>query len=227
MPHVGGDHTKRPGIKMHGMHMTIGEFLRAAEAAKLSPDTIAELAKPPEKPNGAAAAAATDGTGYAERRLARYCTELASKADGDGRNKFLNKALHQMGRMVGAGWIERDKVERDLKQVADSIGMDQRKSAELIGRRNGPVDKGMLEPPRGRRAGGGKPSEKEILLEITEDADLFRSPDGTAFADLDVNGHRETWPIRSKTFRLLLARRYYEKTGCAFRGIVSTDFTAS
>jgi len=23
-------------------------------------------------------------------------------------------------------------------------------------------------------------------------------PDGTAFADLDINGHRETWPIRRK-----------------------------
>jgi hypothetical protein len=76
-----------------------------------------------------------------------------------------------------------------------------------------PDDRADPHPDLGQKS--ARQSEKKILLEITEDAELFRSPDGTAVADLDVNGHRETWPIRSKTFRLLLARRYYEKTGGA------------
>ena len=37
-------------------------------------------------------------------------------------------------------------------------------------------------------------------------------PDGTGFADLDINGHRETWPIRAKGFRRWLARRFFEET---------------
>jgi hypothetical protein len=41
---------------------------------------------------------------------------------------------------------------------------------------------------------------------------------GTAFADLLVDGHRETWPIRSKRFRGWLRRRYYEATGSALNG---------
>jgi hypothetical protein len=36
--------------------------------------------------------------------------------------------------------------------------------------------------------------------------------DGTGFADLDVNGHRETWPTRSKGFRRWLTRRFFEET---------------
>src|SRR5206468_11818982 len=34
----------------------------------------------------------------------------------------------------------------------------------------------------------------------------------TGFADLNVNGHRETWPIRAKGFRRWLARRFFEET---------------
>jgi hypothetical protein len=47
---------------------------------------------------------------------------------------------------------------------------------------------------------------------------LFHTATGTAFADLMVDGHRETWPIRSKRFRGWLRRRYYEATGGAPSG---------
>ena len=41
---------------------------------------------------------------------------------------------------------------------------------------------------------------------------LFHTATGTAFADLMIDGHRETWPIRSKPFRAWLRRRYYQAT---------------
>lgn len=44
------------------------------------------------------------------------------------------------------------------------------------------------------------------------DAGLFHAADGTSYADLEINGHRETWPIRSKGFKRWLARRFYEAT---------------
>ena len=43
--------------------------------------------------------------------------------------------------------------------------------------------------------------------------DLFHTAIGTAFADITVDGHRETWPIRSKRFRAFLRRSYYLATG--------------
>ena len=46
-------------------------------------------------------------------------------------------------------------------------------------------------------------------------ADLFHAPDGTGYADLDINGHRETWPVRSKGFTRWLARAFFEETNGA------------
>src|SRR5262249_50610169 len=43
--------------------------------------------------------------------------------------------------------------------------------------------------------------------------ELFHTPNGIAFADLLTDGHRETWPIRSKRFRTWLRRCYYYATG--------------
>jgi hypothetical protein len=64
-------------------------------------------------------------------------------------------------------------------------------------------------------AGGRGATQADILIDLAQSAGLFHAPDGTAFADLDVNGHRETWPIRRKGFRRWLARRYFEATGGA------------
>jgi len=75
------------------------------------------------------------------------------------------------------------------------------------------LDEAMAE--ESGKTGGRGPSQSDILLELAQTAELFHSPDGTSFADLDINGHRETWPIRTKGFRGWLARRYFEATGGA------------
>jgi hypothetical protein len=46
-------------------------------------------------------------------------------------------------------------------------------------------------------------------------SELFHTPAGTAFADVAINGRRETWPIHSNRFRALLRRCHYETTGTA------------
>jgi hypothetical protein len=60
--------------------------------------------------------------------------------------------------------------------------------------------------------GGRGPTQADTLIELAQSVELFHTPDGTGFADLDINGHRETWPIRAKGFRRWLARRYFEAT---------------
>jgi hypothetical protein len=54
-----------------------------------------------------------------------------------------------------------------------------------------------------------------MLIPTGASAELFHTPAGTAFVDLLVNGHRETWPIRSQRFRTWLRRRHYEETRTA------------
>jgi hypothetical protein len=48
--------------------------------------------------------------------------------------------------------------------------------------------------------------------------ELFHTPMGAAFADLTIDGQRQTWAIRSKTFRAWLRRSHYETTGTALGG---------
>src|SRR6516164_4717348 len=57
-----------------------------------------------------------------------------------------------------------------------------------------------------------------MLSKLALCGELFHSTTGVAFAGILVNGHRETWPIRSKRFRGWLRRRYYEATGGALAG---------
>jgi hypothetical protein len=52
-----------------------------------------------------------------------------------------------------------------------------------------------------------------MLMEFGHRGELFHTPAGTAYADVLVNGHRETWPVRSKRFRTWLRRCHYEETG--------------
>src|SRR5215467_7462436 len=52
-----------------------------------------------------------------------------------------------------------------------------------------------------------------MLSDIAQCDELFHTASGTAFADIIVDGRRETWPIRSKRFRGWLRRRYYQATG--------------
>ena len=50
------------------------------------------------------------------------------------------------------------------------------------------------------------------MLRLMQRLEVFHAADMTAFADLDINGHRETWPVKSKTLSYWLARAFYQET---------------
>src|SRR6516164_7435297 len=54
-----------------------------------------------------------------------------------------------------------------------------------------------------------------MLIPSAVSAEFFHTPAGSGFVDLLINGHRETWPIRSQRFRTWLRRRHYEETRTA------------
>jgi hypothetical protein len=53
----------------------------------------------------------------------------------------------------------------------------------------------------------------EALADTAANIALFHTATGVAFADLLIEDHRETWPIRSKRFRGWLRRCHYRATG--------------
>ena len=62
----------------------------------------------------------------------------------------------------------------------------------------------------------------DMLIDIALCEELFHTATGTAFADIIIEGHRETWPIRGKRFRSWLRRRSGQCSTCSKRGRSST-----
>src|SRR4051794_37786946 len=48
-----------------------------------------------------------------------------------------------------------------------------------------------LDIARGRAMTGPDPTQDQILLGLARQAELFHDPDGIAYADLTINGHRQ------------------------------------
>jgi hypothetical protein len=88
-----------------------------------------------------------------------------------------------------------------------------RAQLKKVGCRVTALDDAIAE--EGGEASGRGPKQADILIDLAQAAELFHAPDGTSFADLDVDGHRETWPIRAKGFQRWLLRRFFEATGGA------------
>lgn len=55
-----------------------------------------------------------------------------------------------------------------------------------------------------------QPKQADILIALAEEATLFHTPAGEAYADIWISEHRETRSVRSKGFKRWLARRFYE-----------------
>lgn len=55
----------------------------------------------------------------------------------------------------------------------------------------------------------------ELLLKIGSEASYFHTPDRVGYADISANGHRETYPVRSRGFKLWLTGQLYERYGQA------------
>ena len=63
----------------------------------------------------------------------------------------------------------------------------------------------------------------DLAADAAQDAELFHTPDRQAHATLTIGDHRETWPVRSRGFRLWLAGRFFAKRGKAPGGQALAD----
>jgi DNA polymerase I len=71
--------------------------------------------------------------------------------------------------------------------------------------------------------GRGDNQTTRLVALALEQAHLLHDAQSDSFARLDRNGHRETWPVRSRGFRLWLAGLNYEHFGSAVSGQVISD----
>jgi len=60
---------------------------------------------------------------------------------------------------------------------------------------------------------GERKSQAKTLLELAAEVECFHTPEGHLFADLRIDGRRETWGIQSLVFRQWLGLQMYRKHG--------------
>jgi hypothetical protein len=127
---------------------------------------------------------------------------LVEKTATDPRAPFAPDTLERLARLKKDGRAAFEALRAQLKKAGCRVtALDQTLAGENV--------------DTSRRG----PTQADILIELAQSAELFHAPDGTGFADLDINGHRETWPIRAKGFRNWLARCFFEAT----RGAPSSE----
>jgi len=56
-------------------------------------------------------------------------------------------------------------------------------------------------------------NQSQVLIALCDDAKLFHTPDGEAYAQVLVEDHRETWALRSKGFKRWMVRKFYQQSG--------------
>ena len=130
--------------------------------------------------------------------------------------------------MVGLGLIDRAEAGDALYGGCLACGLVQQRGpdavqkllADILGSPSGTdtsfpscaPDEGVIPNESGAR----RPHAR-ILIELVtgNDVELFHTRDGVAFADIIINEHRETWPLKSDGFRRWLKRAYYMATGGA------------
>jgi len=111
------------------------------------------------------------------------------------------------------GWPFRPEVlERLVTLKKDCRASFEALRAQLkkAGCRVTALDEAIAE--EGGESGGKGPTQADILIGLAQAAELFHTPDGAGYADLDINGHRETWPIRGKGFRRWLSLQFFQTT---------------
>ena len=102
----------------------------------------------------------------------------------------------------------------DLKKSDKRAFETLRAQLKRVGVRVAALDEAFSEEI-GAGPGAKTQTQADILLRLVQGVELFHAADMTAFADLDINGHRETWPVKSKGFSHWLARAFYQETRSA------------
>ena len=110
--------------------------------------------------------------------------------------------------------------------AADAVaeGWDTARATALIAHArpapNGGGVRGGADVGSSRRR---RPAQRDLLIGVTDDCELWHDASSEAFATVQVNRHREHYPVRSRQFRIWLSGKYYSETGTAIGGQALED----
>ncbi len=121
-------------------------------------------------------------------------TDKFDVTSSKARDKFVDRLCR------GRDALDRDEIGNELERIAVLV------VASLAA--HAPDDTDDLD-------GSPADCDAELLVNLGKQAELFHTPgghDSEGIASLEVNGHRETWPINSRAFKRWLSKTCYDKT---------------
>ncbi len=213
--------------------VVVCEGEKAADAAaRLLPDHVVVTS-----PNGAKSAAKADWSPLAGRRVVVW-------PDADPPGRVYAEAVVALAREAGAafvailtppkgvaeGWDAADaEAEGWTRTRAEALIATARSTSvvtpDQARREKKRVDAKMAKASdeTGSTDRPRRPAQRDVLVELCRAVDLWHDEAGECYATFPVNGHRENWPLASKTFRRWLSVRSYEETGLAPGGQALDD----
>jgi hypothetical protein len=126
-------------------------------------------------------------------------------------NVQTNESVQAARRGLAAELTRRGAIVRlvDLPATDGVNGVD-----DLLALRGADYVLGLLDAAKTAESQKEKSkSQASVLVEVTEDAELFHTSDGDTYATIPINSHSETWALKSRGFRDWLSKRYYESEG--------------
>jgi hypothetical protein len=124
----------------------------------------------------------------------------------------LRETLRKLFALLGSpNKHEADTARQKIDELAAKYKMTWNDVIELVGIGAGDDDNAKTFDEFMQAMGDIGKKQADILIELANEASLFRSPDGGTWADVSVKGHRETWPIRSSGFKGWLRFRYWQR----------------
>lgn len=70
-----------------------------------------------------------------------------------------------------------------------------------------------INSANGNECRGERETHAQTLAKLAlSNCEPFHNAEGNCFADMQVGGHRETWPIRSRSFKLWIAKLFFDAT---------------
>jgi hypothetical protein len=190
--------------------VVVAEGEKAADAAaKLLPDYVIVTS-----PNGAKAATKAD---WSELRGRDVTIWPDNDSEGSIYAFAVTKALRGLAKSIRI--VPSTPGTPEKWDTADALaeGWDRTKAETLIAAAV-PADAlttTRLEAASENSTGGKRPRGSDQLLNFLPEVELWQSPDREAYVTVEVGGHFENCPVRSKDFREWLSARYFAATGTA------------
>lgn len=191
--------------------LTEGE--KAADAAgRLLPDHVAIAS-----PNGSKSASKADWSALRGRRVTIWPdadTPGAAYAEAAARLVIAagaaSVALLSPPENIASGWDAADaEAEGWTEQRAAALLATAKTFAPKTERKDSAVSAHAEKPEAKSR----RVPQRDKLMAVTEKVSLWHDASGVTYATWPINGHLETWPVKSAAFRRWLSCESYEVAG--------------